>query len=110
MAGKLAGKVVILAGATSGMGRETALLFAREGANIVAPGHSTDGPYGGQPMVYQRYAELPRVDGRYPVLGSWVVGGVPCGLGIREDATPITTDASRFVPHCFDPAAKGLPP
>jgi len=85
-------------------------LFAREGANVVAPGLSTGGPYGGQPMVWQRYAELPRVDGRYPVLGSWVVGGVPCGLGIREDATPITTDASRFVPHCFDPARKVLPP
>ena len=85
-------------------------LFAREGANIVAPGQRTFGPYGDQPYVWQRYAELPCIDGRYPVLGSWVVGGVPCGLGIREDSTPITTDASRFVPHCFDPAAKGLSP
>jgi glutathionylspermidine synthase len=81
-------------------------LFAREGANITAPGQSTGGPYGAQGRVFQRYAELPCVDGRYPVLGSWVVGGVPCGLGIREDATPITTDASRFVPHCFDPPGK----
>lgn len=38
MAGKLAGKVVILAGATSGMGRETALLFAREGAKLTLAG------------------------------------------------------------------------
>jgi glutathionylspermidine synthase len=85
-------------------------LFAREGANIVAPGQSTGGPYGGQGMVFQQYAELPRTDGKYPVLGSWVVGGVPCGLGIREDATPITTDAARFVPHCFDPAGKSSRP
>ena len=80
-------------------------LWGREGANITAPGQTTGGPYGGQGTVHQAWAELPRVDGRYPVLGSWIVAGKPCGLGIREDATPITTDASRFVPHCFDPAA-----
>ncbi len=84
-------------------------LFGREGANITAPGQTTGGPYGGQGVVYQQWAELPCVDGRYPVLGSWLVAGRPCGLGIREDATPITTDASRFVPHCFDPAALERP-
>jgi len=85
-------------------------LFGREGANIAAPGRQTAGPYGAQERVWQRYAELPCVDGRYPVLGSWVIGGVPCGLGIREDASPITTDASRFVPHCFDPPGKDASP
>lgn len=84
-------------------------LFAREGANIVAPGRRTGGPYGGQPMVFQAYEELPCFDGNYPVLGSWVVGGKPCGLGIREDTTPITSDGSRFVPHCFDPAGEDGP-
>lgn len=38
MAGKLAGKVAIVAGATSGMGRATALLFAREGASLALAG------------------------------------------------------------------------
>lgn len=78
-------------------------LFGREGANIAAPGHATDGPYGAEGFVYQAYAELPCADGRYPVLGSWLIGGEPHGLGIREDVTPITRDTSRFVPHCFDP-------
>lgn len=77
-------------------------LWGREGANIAAPGIETGGPYGDQPMVWQEYAELPCFDGRYPVLGSWIVAGEPAGLGIREDATPITRDTSRFVPHLFD--------
>jgi glutathionylspermidine synthase len=77
-------------------------IFGREGANIAAPGIATDGPYAGQPRVWQAYAELPAFGGRYPVLGSWIVAGQPAGLGIREDATPITRDTSRFVPHLFD--------
>ena len=67
------------------------------------PGFATPGPYGAEGFVHQAWAELPCADGRYPVLGSWVVAGKPCGLGIREDASPITTDASRFVPHLFNP-------
>lgn len=77
-------------------------LWGREGANITAPGIETDGPYGDQPRVWQEYAELPRFAGRYPVLGSWIIAGEPAGLGIREDATPVTRDSSRFVPHYFD--------
>ncbi len=79
-------------------------LWGREGANVQAPGIETEGPYGDQPRVWQLYAELPAFDGRYPVLGSWLVAGKPCGLGIREDATPVTRDTSRFVPHLFGDA------
>ena len=80
-------------------------LLAREGANvsIVAGGKTvleTDGIYGG-PWVYQRYHSLPNVDGFYPLIGSWMVNGYACGIGIREDATPITGNTSRFVPHIF---------
>ena len=78
-------------------------LWGREGANITAPGLITPGPYGAEGFVHQRWAELPCVDGRYPVLGSWLIGGRACGLGIREDDTPITRDTSRFVPHYFVP-------
>jgi glutathionylspermidine synthase len=78
-------------------------LFGREGHNITAPGVATDGPYGAEGFVYQAYAELPCVDGHYPVFGSWVIGGKPAGLGIREDRGPITRDTSRFVPHYFFP-------
>ena len=78
-------------------------LWGREGANVTAPGHATPGPYGAEGYVHQAWAELPCFDGRYPVLGSWVVGGRAVGLGVREDDSPITRDTSRFVPHCFTP-------
>jgi glutathionylspermidine synthase len=86
------------------------LVHAREGANmqVVVNGKlafETDGPYAGgqlyqQPAIYQALAtELKPHDGRYPVLGSWVVDGVACGLGIREDDSLVTRNTSRFVPH-----------
>ena len=78
-------------------------LLGREGANIRAPGFETGGIYGAEGFVYQAWCPLPCVDGRYPVFGSWIVGGKPHGLGIREDATPITNDRSCFVPHFFHP-------
>jgi glutathionylspermidine synthase len=80
-------------------------LFGREGANITAPGLRTGGPYGAEGFVYQAWAPLPCVDGRYAVLGSWLIAGEPHGMGIREDATPITRDTSRFVPHFFRSAS-----
>jgi predicted acylesterase/phospholipase RssA len=45
---------------------------------------------------------LPEFDGNYPVVGSWIVGDEPCGMGIREDSTPVTRNTSRFIPHYFD--------
>ncbi len=80
--------------------------FSREGANISFSGRqreaSTDGPYGAEGYVYQARAELPAFDGCYPVIGAWVVGDEPAGIGIREDLTPVTTNRSRFVPHYFE--------
>jgi glutathionylspermidine synthase len=35
------------------------------------------------------------------VIGSWIVGEEPAGIGMREDSTPITKNTSRFVPHHF---------
>jgi glutathionylspermidine synthase len=83
-------------------------LQAREGANIklVMDGQvllETDGPYGGGPSVYQEVMPLPNFDGHYPVIGSWIVNGYACGMGIREDRQPITQNTSRFVPHLFVP-------
>ncbi|NMB13648.1 MAG: SDR family oxidoreductase [Gallicola sp.] len=40
--GKLDGKVAIITGSTSGMGRETAYLFAKEGAKVVITGRNEE--------------------------------------------------------------------
>jgi glutathionylspermidine synthase len=78
----------------------------REGANVrfVWNGETvqeTDGPYGDGPFVYQEARSLPAFGGNYPVIGSWLVNGYACGIGIREDCGPITSNTSRFVPHVF---------
>jgi len=84
-------------------------LLGREGANITLhqPGLDleTGGEYGAEGFVYQEAAALKGTDGRYPVIGSWLIGHAPgnaaAGIGIRESDTPITTNTSRFVPHLF---------
>ncbi len=78
-------------------------VHGREGANVqVVMGGKvvieTEGNYRG-PFVYQALAPLKPHGDRYPVLGSWVVNGVACGLGIREDDSVVTRNTSRFVPH-----------
>jgi len=35
------------------------------------------------------------------LIGSWVVADQAAGMGIREDASPITQDTSRFMPHAI---------
>jgi glutathionylspermidine synthase len=79
-------------------------MLAREGSNIqlVRWGQverETAGPYGHQPAIYQAYCPLAQSGSNHAVLGSWIVRDTACGLGIREDANPITHDLSRFVPH-----------
>lgn len=79
-------------------------LYSREGANvqIALPGGeciSSPGRYTQSPVIRQAFHPLPRFAGGYPLIGSWVVGDTPAGMGIREDATLITRNTSRFVPH-----------
>jgi glutathionylspermidine synthase len=81
-------------------------IYSREGANVqVLDGarviDETPGAYGGEGFVYQAFTEIPSFDGNYTVIGSWVIASQPAGIGIREDATAITRDSSRFVPHYF---------
>jgi glutathionylspermidine synthase len=81
-------------------------LYSREGANVslIAGGvavSAQEGPYGAEGFVRQALAPLPDFGGVYPVIGSWLVAGEPCGLSIREDATPITGNSSRFLPHAI---------
>lgn len=84
-------------------------LYSREGSGIrlvegmFAQG-SADGPYAGCPRIRQALAPLPLFDGNHPVIGSWLIGAQPAGIGIREDISAITTNASRFVPHIITPS------
>jgi glutathionylspermidine synthase len=79
-------------------GREGANVAILDGTTVVA---ETPGRYGDEPCVYQQFQPTTQWDGRSAVLGCWLVNGYACGLGIREDERPITTNASRFVPHLF---------
>jgi glutathionylspermidine synthase len=81
-------------------------IYSREGANVVLveAGRalaSAPGDYGAEGHVRQALHLLPSFEGRYPVLGSWVVGDAPAGMGIREDASPVTSNRSRFVAHAI---------
>lgn len=80
-------------------------LFSREGGNVTLErgdiSASVPGPYGEEGFVVQEAADLFASKHGYAVLGSWIVGDRPCGLGVREDASPITMDMSRFVPHAI---------
>jgi len=81
-------------------------LYSREGANvaIVTSGEVFEeqpGPYGTEGYIRQQLASLGHFSGQYPVLGSWIVDGTPCGLSIREDENPITGNSSRFLPHAI---------
>ena len=52
-------------------------------------------------MQREALAPLPRFGEDYTLVGSWVINGEPAGIGLREDASPITRNTSRFVPHYF---------
>ena len=80
-------------------------IFSREGANIQIFEHGklylkTEGPYDGE-GIYQQIWELPNFDGKHPCIGSWIINGWACGIGIREDDSIITGNLSRFVPHVY---------
>jgi glutathionylspermidine synthase len=79
--------------------------LSREGCNIRIHRNGTvaeyDGSYTGSGTIYQDLAVLPCFGGNFPVIGSWVIGGEPAGIGIREDLSEVTTNTSRFIPHLF---------
>lgn len=83
--------------------------LGREGANVVMVldgqqvGETTPGNYGDGDFIYQALLPPPRLDGFYPVIGSWIVRDQAAGIGIRESDGPVTQNTSRFVPHFFVP-------
>lgn len=83
-------------------------LSSREGNNILLrldDGRTvySEGPDGEGPRMRQRCHPLPWFDGQYALVGSWIIGDLASGIGIREDATLITRNTSRFVPHVILP-------
>jgi glutathionylspermidine synthase len=94
-------------------------MHSREGSNItMTTPHGkliqTDGPYTDRMMIDQRLGpainfrdtQHPNQNPadpalRWPVIGLWMIDQECCGMGIREDATPITGNLSSFVPHFF---------
>lgn len=80
-------------------------VFSREGANVRLvrqgePVADIGGPYAeGARWILQEAADLFASPHGHAVIGSWIVGEEACGVGIREDASPITMNTSRFLPH-----------
>lgn len=79
-------------------------VFSREGANVTLyknhiPVAQNGGIYGMEGFIYQQLYEVPPFDGNHPIIGSWVIGQEPAGIGIRESHSLITDNKSRFVPH-----------
>ena len=79
-------------------------IFSREGANITMVENGkqlieTSGDYGSEGFIYQEMFPLPDFNGKHPVIGSWIIGGKACGMGIREDDSLVTKNTSHFIPH-----------
>ncbi|MDB5116565.1 MAG: glutathionylspermidine synthase family protein [Mucilaginibacter sp.] len=79
-------------------------MLSREGANITIVENekllaSSEGEYGAEGFIFQELCKLPDFDGNFPVIGSWIIGQQPAGMGIRESNTLITDNVSRFIPH-----------
>jgi glutathionylspermidine synthase len=79
-------------------------ILSREGANVTIVRYGgvleeSDGDYGDEGFIYQEYYPLPQYIDNYPIIGSWVIGCEPAGIGIRETKTRITDNLSRFLPH-----------
>jgi glutathionylspermidine synthase len=81
-------------------------LFSREGANIELVDRGVtaevlDQGYGAEGWIRQALHIPPLFDGNYPVIGAWIVGDEPAGMGIREDIGPVTKNMSRYLPHAI---------
>ena len=81
-------------------------IYSREGANVTIYSGGevkaeSKGEYGNEGFVYQKLFNLPNIEGNYPILGSWIIGGESAGMGVRESKSLITDNVSRYIPHVF---------
>jgi glutathionylspermidine synthase len=79
-------------------------ILSREGENVEVYEGSTlvdteKGGYGKEGFIYQQRKDVACFDGRYSMMGVWMVGDEAVGLGIREDISIITKNTSWFIPH-----------
>jgi glutathionylspermidine synthase len=83
-------------------------ILSREGAGVSVVllekelAHTSEQGYGEEGFIYQELALTPDFDGNRPVLGSWIIGQEPGGMGIRETKTLVTDNLSKFVPHLIE--------
>ncbi len=80
--------------------REGQSVTIYDGATVVETATARD--YDSHPKIVQAYHPLPIMGGMRPVIGAWMVGEVCVGMGLREDASRITQDLSRFKPHFIE--------
>jgi len=126
---RMKGRTAIITGATSGMGRATALLFAREGASIVASGRDEDrgrtlaeeiGAAGGRAEFVPGDVSLPETNERLVETAVRAFEGVDTiacfagmlGLGSVIDVPPDTWRQTMAVnlDAVFHLLRSGLPP
>lgn len=83
-------------------------ILSREGAGVSVTlfekelAHTADAGYGEEGYIYQELAITPEFDGNRPILGSWIIGQEPGGMGVRETTTLVTDNMSKFVPHLIE--------
>lgn len=81
--------------------------YSREGQNItlVKDGRQvldTPGDSANELTICQQRAPLFQSDGMHAVIGSWIVGNEPAGMGIREASSPVTGNLAMFTPHVIE--------
>lgn len=82
-------------------------IFGMEGTSVslIYPGQPeksfvNPGPLGKEGFLLQELCPLPKYENYHVLIGSWVIGGKPAGIGIRADRSPVTTaNHCIFVPH-----------
>jgi len=82
-------------------------ILSREGSNITLVKNglsieSSQGEYGDEGYICQALFEIPKFNGKTPILGSWIVGQQAAGMGVRESDKLITGNTSCFVPHLIN--------
>src|SRR5260370_13133285 len=82
MAGMLEGKVALITGAARGIGRQTALVFAREGARVAVADRSADGIRETAALITKVSVHPTAVaaDGTNPSAGSAMLTATPASL------------------------------